>query len=293
MLSELEPWSFQLKPGFRLRGWRTAFTGKPLICFLHGNGFSGLTYLPMLKLLIDDFDLLITDLPGHGDSDVGRRFEPWNGSAKWALDVVHYFSAQLPDSSNVYGLGHSYGGVITGLMAGKDTQVFDKCMLLDPVIFSSKMLKLMKVVDAIGILDKTKLAKTARKRSEHWESRESAYAELHGRGGFKGWRDDALKSYIDYALTDSKSGVSLKCPTRIESKIYSSYPNDLWGYLKNMDVPCKILTAEKSFPFIQSSANKLEVHSNYTTEAVKGGHCFMQEDPDHAAKLIKEWFLNS
>jgi pimeloyl-ACP methyl ester carboxylesterase len=292
MLSELEPWSFQLKPGFRLRGWKTEFTGKPLICFLHGNGFSGLTYLPFLSKLTKDFDLLITDLPGHGDSDVGYRFSPWNSSAKWALDVVKYFSNQLPESTKVFGLGHSYGGVITGLMAGKDTQLFDKCMLLDPVIFSHKMLKIMKVAGAIGILDKTKLAKTARNRVEHWESRDAAYKELHGRGGFKGWREDALMSYIDYALTDSKSGVSLKCPTSIESKIYSSYPNDLWGYLKKMDVPCKILTAEKSFPFIQQSADKLNTHTHYTTEAVKGGHCFMQEDPDYAAELVRDWFLS-
>jgi len=292
MLSELEPWSFQLKPGFRLRGWKTQFTGKPLICFLHGNGFCGLTYLPMLSKLTEDFDLLITDLPGHGDSDVGRRFAPWNGSAKWALDVVKYFTDTLPDTTKVFGLGHSYGGVITGLMAGKDTQLFDKCMLLDPVIFSKNMLKAMKIVDAIGVLEKMKLAKTARNRIEHWESREQALKELQGRGGFKGWRDDALKAYINYALTDSKNGVSLKCPTRIEAKIYSSYPNDLWGYLKNMDVPCKILTAEKSFPFIQESAKKLNAHSNYSTEAVKGGHCFMQEDPDHAAELVRDWFLS-
>ena len=144
MLPELEPWSFQIKPGFRIRGWRTQFSGKPLINFLHGNGFSSLTYLPMLKLLLKDFDLIMTDLPGHGDSDAGRPFSPWNGSAKCALDVLNYFSEQLPSSTKIYGLGHSYGGVLTGLIAGKEQQRFDKCMLMDPVIFSRKMLKAMK-----------------------------------------------------------------------------------------------------------------------------------------------------
>lgn len=291
MLAELEPWSFQIKPGFKMRGWRTQFTGKPLIYFLHGNGFSGLTYLPMLKALLLDFDLIITDLPGHGDSDIGMRFTPWNGSAKYSLDVLKYFSQQLPETTPIYGLGHSYGGVITGLMAGKDEALFDKCMLLDPVIFSKRMLKAMKVADIFGVLGNMKLAKTARKRNQHWEDREQAFNSLKGRGGFKGWTDESLNAYVQYALTDSKEGVSLKCPAKIEAKIYSSYPKKLWSYFGQIKVPCKILMANKSFPFIQDSVEKLVELPLFCSDSVEGGHCFMQEKPEYSAQLVKQWFL--
>ena len=291
MLAQLEPWSFQIEPGFRMRGWRTEFSGKPLIYFLHGNGFCGLTYLPMLKALIDDFDLIISDLPGHGDSDVGRKFAPWNGSAKCALDVLHYFSQQLPEGTKVYGLGHSYGGVITGLMAGRDPSCFDKCLLLDPVIFSKNMLNLMKAADFVGLLDNTKLAKSARNRNQHWPNRVTAYKALRGKGGFKNWSDESLHAYVSYALTESRDGVSLKCPAKIEAKIYSSYPNRLWSYLKKVSMPCKILMAKKSFPFIRDSVGKLSHHPAYSIDTIEGGHCFMQEQPQVAAEQIKAWLL--
>jgi len=288
MLSQLEPWSFQIKPGFRVRGWRTEPSNKPLIFFLHGNGFSGLTYLPMLRQLIDDFDLLIMDLPGHGDSDVGWSFKPWNGSANCAIEVLKHF---YPSGVPVYGVGHSYGGVITSLMAAKEPELFDQCVLLDPVIFSPLMVNSMKVIEFLGLLNKTKLARTAKNRNQHWENKQEALAALKGKGGFKGWRDDALKAYVDYAIGDSKLGVSLKCPARIESKIYSTHPRRLWDSLKRMKSPCHIFMAEKSFPFIKQSVNQLDGLERYTYEQIKGGHCFMQEDPDLAANLIKRQLL--
>ena len=288
MLSQLEPWSFQIKSGFRIRGWRTEPSNKPLIFFLHGNGFCGLTYLPMLKELLHDFDLLIMDLPGHGDSDVGWSFKPWNGSAHCAIEVLRHF---YPEDVPVYGVGHSYGGVITALMAAKDTKLFDKCMLLDPVIFSPLMVNSMKVIEFLGLLNKTKLAKTAKNRNQHWVTKEAAFEALKGKGGFKGWRDDALKAYVDYAIGDSKYGVSLKCPAKIESKIYGSHPRRLWDSLKRMESQCHILMANRSFPFIRQSVNQLDGLERYTYERIEGGHCFMQEDPDHAAGLVKKWLL--
>lgn len=293
MLSELEPWTFQHKPGFRLRGWRTDFTGKPLIHFLHGNGFCGLAYLPMLKELISDFDLIITDLPGHGDSDIGDKFKPWNGSANIALDTLNYFCDQLPKSTKVFGLGHSYGGVITALMAGKALNRFDKCLLLDPVIFSPTMLKLMQAADIIGLLQSSPLAKKARQRRQHWPNRQNAFDALHGKGGFKNWNDASLWAYVDHALIESKQGISLKCPVTVEAKIYSSYPKNLWHYLQKVESPSKILIATKTYPFISHAAKKLAPLPTYKSEYIEGGHCFMQETPKKVAQLIKDWFLST
>jgi len=291
MLSQLQPWSFQIKPGFRVRGWRTQWTGKPLIFFLHGNGFCALTYMPMLNALRDEFDLLLMDLPGHGESDVGSPFKPWNGSAKCAADVLQHFLPQLPQGTPVYGVGHSYGGVLTALMAGKHRDLFQKCVLLDPVLFTPKMLKLMKAADWVGLLESTKLAKTARKRNQHWDSHEAAYAALNGKGGFKGWREDALQAYVEHAIGESPFGVSLKCPSKIEAKIFGSYPKGLWHYVDNVQVPMQIMVASRSFPFISESAKALEGHRYISHVTVEGGHCFMQEVPEFAAGKIKEWLL--
>lgn len=290
MIPQLEPWAFELIPEFSLRGWRSRWSGKPVIHFLHGNGFCGLAYKPMLELLAEDFDLLVTDLPGHGDSDSGPRFAGWNGSAIYAHSVLHHFSKQLDPATPVYGLGHSYGGVLTGLMASQDHHCYDKTMLLDPVIFSTGMLSVMKVADLFGLLEYSSLAKQARARTHQWDSREEAFDSLNGNGVFKGWSKEAMQAYIDFALYDAVDGVKLKCESKIESKIFGSYPKHLWTRLEQMETPCKILVAERSFPFIARSVERLEAISAYSSDSVPGGHCFMQEDPAQAAKLIKQWF---
>ena len=45
-----------------------------MLHFLHGNGLSSLTYAPMLRHLSEHFDLFLSDVQGHGDSDHGSRF---------------------------------------------------------------------------------------------------------------------------------------------------------------------------------------------------------------------------
>ena len=83
----LSPWSHSCSAGFTLRGWRSEPSGKPLLHFLHGNGFCGRTYEPMLRLLAEDFDLWLCDIQGHGESDHGGRFHGWNRNAEMAVEA--------------------------------------------------------------------------------------------------------------------------------------------------------------------------------------------------------------
>ena len=68
---KLHPWSHPAREGFTLRGWHSVPSGKPLLHVLHGNGFCARMYEPMLKPLSAHFDLWLSDVQGHGDSDEG------------------------------------------------------------------------------------------------------------------------------------------------------------------------------------------------------------------------------
>ncbi|GAA3924992.1 alpha/beta hydrolase PoxA [Litoribacillus peritrichatus] len=300
MISALEPWSFQVKPNLTLRGWRTEFTGKPILHFLHGNGFCGLTYAPLLKALLADFDLIITDLPGHGDSDMGGDFVGWNRCASMALKVVHHFVDNLPETELAdgskqkvpcYAVGHSFGGVITALMLAKDRNCFDQAILLDPVIFPPGMLKVMATADLFGLLQQLPLAKQARVRTRHWPTREDAFEYFYERGTFKGWQSECLQAYVDYALQEVQEGVGLKCPPKREAEIFSSYPKRLWPLLKQVRTPTNIWVAKKTFPFIARSMERLKKRPVFDIETLDGGHCFMQERPEEIAERIRQTLL--
>ena len=53
---QLIQWTHTAREGFTLRGWHTPPSGKPLLHFMHGNGFCGRTYPPMLQHLSRDFE---------------------------------------------------------------------------------------------------------------------------------------------------------------------------------------------------------------------------------------------
>ena len=131
----LLPWSHPTSAGFTLSGWHTPPSGKPLLHFLHGNGFCGRTYEPMLADLAEHFDLWLCDAQGHGDSEHGGRFHGWNRSAELAVEA---FAAGRGIFGEVprFALGHSFGGVLTCLILARHPELFQRAVLLDPVLFS-------------------------------------------------------------------------------------------------------------------------------------------------------------
>lgn len=281
----LIPWQHAVDNALIIRGHHTPFSGKPIVHFLHGNGFCGLTYLPFLEALAADFDLIISDMPGHGDSGSESPFMGWNRTARVMAGVLKQQMAQLGDVP-VYLLGHSYGGVVSALMV-KHLPAVRGLVMLDPVLFPPGMLSVMAVGDTLGLLKNAPLAKGARARRKHWASRREAYGALHNRGMFRGWSTESFAAHIQHGLRDQADGVTLKCSPEREAQIFSSYPRKLWASLANVHVPMVLFEAQKSFPFIAKSSARLAVlNHRLTIHKVAGGHCFMQENPEQSARQV-------
>jgi pimeloyl-ACP methyl ester carboxylesterase len=248
-------WSHPCSAGFTLRGEHSEPSGKPVIHFLHGNGYCGRVYWPMLQLLEADFDIFISDVQGHGDTDHGGRFHGW--------------------------------------MMGQEPASFSRAVLLDPVLFTPVMVGAVVLSDVVGLYKRNAMASKARERRRHWPDRATAYANFHERGMFKGWTPEALQAYVDYALKDAADGgVELKCRPSREADIFGSFPRRLWSSLEKVNVPVKVEYGEKSFPFIARSVKRWVANNpQIQSEPVPGGHCYMQEDPLAAAQRIKAFLL--
>ncbi len=282
-----QPWQHPTSDGFTLRGWHTAPRGLPLLHFIHGNGFCGRSYEPLLALLAPHYDLWLSDTQGHGGSDHGGRFVGWNRSAHLALEALRAQGQAFAGVPHM-ALGHSYGGVLSALMLGERGQPFQKAVLMDPVIMPPAMLFGLSLATMSGLAQHAPLARSARKRRHHWPSRVAAYAQLHGRGVYKGWRDDALRAFTDHALRDDPAGgVSLCCAPEREAEIFSTGPERLWSLLGRLSVPVTVLRAQHTFPFVVDGLNRwAQVSDLLTVQVQPGGHCFMQEDPEAAATAV-------
>ncbi len=282
------PWAYPASAGFTIRGEHSVPSGKPVLHFLHGNGYCGRTYWPMLRRLSADFDLVLSDAQGHGDSDHGGRFHGWNRSAELALEA---FEALAPRFGEVprFAAGHSFGGILTALMLAQAPDRFTRAVLLDPVVFPPIMIGVMALSDVVGLARRNSLATKARKRRRHWPDRAEARSYLHHRGMFKGWSDESLDAYVTYALKDSPDGgVELKCRPSREADIFGSYPRRLWSSIARIRTPVKVEYGDATFPFIaRSVARWQKLDPQLVTEQVVGGHCFMQQDPEAAAERVR------
>lgn len=289
---QLYPWSHPTGAGFTLRGWHSAPSGKPLLHFLHGNGFCGRAYAPLLNDLAEQFDLWLCDSQGHGDSDHGGRFHGWNRSAEFAVEAFMAGRARF-GAVPAYAVGHSFGGVLSSLILAKEPHLFQRAVLLDPVLFTPTMIGVMTFSETLGLYRRTSMARKASARRAEWPDRDAAFSGLHDRGIYKGWEPEALRAFIEHGLRDTDSGaVELKCRPSREAEIFSSFPKRLWPSLAKVVTPTQVLYGQNSYPFVAKAvARWCALNPIVSGQVVAGGHCFMQEHSADSAERVRDFLL--
>lgn len=283
----LQPWHYRTSGGLVLRGWRARPRGRPVLTFLHGNGLCGAIYWPCLRHLSADFDLVLLDLPGHGDSDPGPRFLGWNENAELAHQAL---LAVLPDygAAPVIACGHSFGGVLTLLMLAGDPVMARAGLLLDPVLFTPSMLWVMQALRPLGLWQQNGMARRARQRRFHWPDRHAARTFLQGRGMFREWTEDSMAAYVEHGLRAVADGFELKCAPRREAEIFASHPRQLWARVDALRRPLMILHGERTYPFVPASAHRAARRNpRIDVAAVPGTHFYLLEDPEGSASILR------
>jgi len=283
---------YQSPEGFQLALHCSEPSGKPLLHFLHGNGFSSQIYHPMLSRLSGSFDFVLQDIQGHGESEHGGTFVGWQRSAELCAAAFQSVKQHYPNVPH-YAVGHSFGGVVTALWQAQ-TPMFARLVLLDPVLFPPLMLKSMQLLDLLGFYQNNPLAKRARQRKAQFANYDEAWQYFYRRGLFKSWQDEALHAYLQHALKHDQNGSQLKCQPSREAEIFASYPKELWQQLPKLRQPTHLVLGQQSYPFVHRSARRLcRINTVVSQQTVVGGHCFMQEDPELAASLVRHFLLSN
>lgn len=280
-----QQWQWQAPEGFWLRGVHTKPRGLPVLHFIHGNSYCGRIYEPLWERLYLHFDIFLHDAQGHGDSDLGGKFVGWKRCAELAAEVWKNYRGMWEGVPQI-GLAHSFGGVLTSVIAANDANFFERLVLLDPIFMPPRYLRWVEPLQNLGLYKLNPYSGRARKRRCQWPDKESALAGLTGRGMFKGWSDEAMHAYVDYGMNSTESGVQLKCPPSREAEIFGSYMPKLWKKLSQLQVQTDIMYGDSTYPFLQETMAKLEALPTVHIEIVPGGHCFMQEHPEATAERI-------
>jgi len=214
----------------------------PVVVLVHATGFHALVWKPIALALSYDSRVIAVDQRGHGDSPKPATGYSWE---VFGQDLSTFLKAL--DLSGVVAVGHSAGATAIALSAAADPQLFQRIILIDPVLYPRA-----------GTEQGSPLAQRARKRRMVWESRTAMFNSYKARDPFRTWREDVLWAYIEEGTTLQPDGqVTLKCPAEIEAQVYEMAPRlDGFSVLAQLALPVLLIRGEHSDTFSEGAAEK-------------------------------------
>ncbi|WNC74133.1 alpha/beta hydrolase [Thalassotalea psychrophila] len=259
---------------------------KPLLNFVHANGFPAGSYRTFLDMFSSDYTTMAQEKFGH------NRNYPINNNWQYLVtELVDYIKKQ---DEKVICVGHSFGGVISFIAACQHPELFRGLIMLDPPVFTGRLTWLLSLAKKTPIIDKVSPAGQAKNRRRHWPEGTNLVNNFARKRLFQNFDPRCLQDYVDSAVTIKNKRLELTFSPEVEADIFRHLPCNLFKFKNKLTVPAALIYGEKTniIPvryferFAKLNQIELKMFEN-------GGHMFPLEQPDKTAimvdKLIKNW----
>jgi N-formylmaleamate deformylase len=104
---------------------------KPPVVLLHGLMGSGACWTPLARALEGEFDVVMPDARGHGDSSAPNHGYRYDDLASDVAGLIRGLALSRPVL-----LGHSMGGMTAAVVASRSTEMIRGLVLVDPTFLS-------------------------------------------------------------------------------------------------------------------------------------------------------------
>lgn len=263
---------------------------KPLINFVHANGFPAGSYQTFFQYFSEDYHVVAHEKYGHNPN------YPIHQGWQYLVDeLIDYLKQQ---DQAVICIGHSFGGVISFLAACKEPTLFKGLIMLDPPAMTGVMSWVLKIFKNTAYIDKITPAGKSKIRRNHWPVDTDLSKLFKQRQLFKDFDARCLKDYSKSAVTLRNDRLELTFDAQAETEIFRNVPTHLSSLRNKLKVPAALIYGESSdlypsyfFKRFAKQNNQIKLHT------IKGGHMFPLEYPMETSalinKIIKGWKLKS
>lgn len=202
--------------------------------WLHATGINAYTYKSMLEKIGMTKRIAAIDLRGHGKTNLPADHEHLKNWSVFRDDTIQWIEANAPQGV-VIG-GHSMGGCIALLVAGKRPDLVKGMLMVDPVI-APRMTYFKEHLLPFKLTRKTtrELSANAAKRRREFESIEEVRENYKKKAMFKSWIEPFFEDYLVGSFDPPNSEHvkwKLRCPPKWEAAIYLAHCNRPWKAMK-------------------------------------------------------------
>lgn len=246
------------------------------IQFSHANGFPAQSY-EYLFSMIENANIGFIDTMGHADYSN-------------MIDLTHLRDELIDEieaehQQPIVGMGHSSGAAATLLAAAKRPELFEKIILLDPVIFSGRKRLAIWLSKKLGFWESFSPAKRAMVRRVDFSDRSEAFDYFKQKALFKNFHPESFKSYIQHGLTPNEDGMKLAFSAKVEADIFRNVPVKMPTNLRKLKGT--IIYGDKSGIIGKADINWWRKNvPNLDIVSFDGEHLFPLEAPQQTAELL-------
>jgi pimeloyl-ACP methyl ester carboxylesterase len=260
----------------------------PRVVFAHANGFPPATYRAFLEELNRRFEIAAFAArplwPGSDPAEITS----WH-------DLADDFVQAMDERrlTQVVGVGHSLGGVLSILAAAGDPALFRALALVDPVVFTGFHSLFWGSLKGLRVGHRLPLIRGARRRREHFPDLDSVYASYAEKSVFSSWEPRVIEDYVRAGFREiDGGGVTLRYTKAWEARIFELTPASVWSELRRLPMPMLFIRGASSDTFLPGAADRARRElANATVLELEGtSHFLPMESPTRVASTIIDWF---
>lgn len=257
------------KDGFKYRFQKAANKSKGTILFIHGYATTS-EYHDSFAEQLTDYDYYTFELPGHGFTELQNKEHL--APKVFATMIIDWMKNSMK-FDQIYLVGHSMGGGISGMIASKVPEMIIKLVMTTPMN-SSLSLKLLNVY---------KFASKTNKGT--YKVKQFLYKDADSY--FEGVDDKQIDLETQYQLKHRENFVALRSSmTSLDNHL------ELKKAEKNINVPALLILGEHDGIIDCSAGKKLfSKFDNFTIKVFhNSGHLPFIEEPELYYKTIIDFF---